>query len=76
MKGFDYETYKKEKIEKAIQKKMEENIFIKTDKILVNKNYYEIDSLKEKMGNEDRFNKMFEDEDFKIDEEEKKKLKR
>lgn len=61
--GFDYNKYKEDKIQEAIDKKIKESIYIKEDRIKINKKIYKMKDLKKKKKKDDRFalsNKDFE----------------
>ena len=72
MTGFSYEEYKKDKIENAIKKKLENNIFLKQDRVKINSKYYDVKSGKEakklKALDDPRFKKMFEDKNYEMKE--------
>jgi hypothetical protein len=73
MEEFDYQKYKEDKIEKAIKDKLEENIFLKQDKVMINKRFYDVKKKneKKKIPVDDRFKRMFTDKDFEIEEDDK-----
>lgn len=47
--GFDFETYKQTKIEEAIKKEVEDKIYLRGDKMKVNKKIYKTKDLKKKI---------------------------
>ena len=64
--GFDYNKYKEDKIQEAIDKKIKESIYIKEDRIKINKKIYKIEDLKKKKKkDDDRFS--LNKKDFEID---------
>ena len=72
MKGFDYEKYKDQKIQKALKQKMDDKIFLKKERAKVNQKFYDQQKSKNSEGaNDPRFTKMFKDDDFKIDKDKK-----
>ena len=75
MEDFDYEKYKESKIQNAINDKLDENIFLKQDKVIINKKFYQVKNNKNKNDPgqiDDRFKKMFTDKDFQMDQNHKK----
>ena len=73
--GFDYETYKKEKIQEAIENKLKDKIYVKQDKIKINdKLYHKMKDKKDKKQKngdgvlDKRFSKLFNNKDFEINE--------
>lgn len=79
--GFDYETYKQQKIQEAIENKLKDKIYVKQDKIKINdKLYHRLKDKKDKKekkekkqkGTDDvldkRFSKLFTNRDFEINE--------
>ena len=75
MEDFDYEKYKESKIQNAINDKLDENIFLKQDKVIINKKFYQVKNNKNKNDPgqiDDRFKKMLTDKDFQMDQNHKK----
>lgn len=66
MEDFDYETYKQKKIEKAIKEKLEDNIFIKQEKVKINRKYYDVKKKGQAKALDERFKRMYTDKDFEM----------
>lgn len=76
--GFDYDQYKQQKIQEAIDKKLSDRIYVKQDKIKINNKYFhKLNDKKEKLEKKEkqrasiierRFGKMFTNKDYEIDE--------
>jgi hypothetical protein len=73
VKGFNYDDYRKQKIQEAISQKIHDSIYVKTKKLKINdKLTYDIEkdkaSTKSKNPADKRFEKIFTDKDFEIEE--------
>lgn len=72
MKGFDYEEYKDQKIQKALKEKMEQKIFKQKEKAKVNEHLLHSQKVKNPDAfNDPRFGKMFTDKNFEMNPDEK-----